>query len=79
MFDVDHFKRYNDTNGHDAGDTVLRALSDVVKQHIRAGDLTYRVGGEEFLLLQPGMGAADAVKRAETLRKTAAALELGGL
>ena len=79
MFDVDHFKRYNDTYGHDAGDTVLRALSGVIKRHIRAGDLAYRVGGEEFLLLQPGMGAADAVRRAETLRETAAALKLGGL
>jgi len=76
MFDVDHFKRYNDAHGHDAGDTVLRALSDVVKKHIRAGDLAYRVGGEEFLLVQPGMGSPDALKRAETLRETAAALVL---
>ena len=76
MFDVDHFKRYNDTHGHDAGDTVLRALSEVIKSHIRAGDLAYRVGGEEFLLVQPGMGSADALKRAETLRETAAALVL---
>lgn len=78
MFDVDHFKRYNDTYGHDAGDTVLRALSDVVKRHIRAGDLAYRVGGEEFLLLQPGMAATDAVKRAETLREAAAAIAFSG-
>ena len=76
MFDVDHFKRLNDTYGHDAGDTVLRALSDVVKKHIRAGDLAYRLGGEEFLLVQPGMGSPDALKRAETLRETAAALVL---
>jgi len=76
MFDVDHFKRYNDLHGHDAGDTVLRALSDLVKRHIRAGDLAYRYGGEEFLLVQPGMGVADALKRAESLREAAANLML---
>lgn len=74
MFDVDHFKRYNDLFGHDAGDAVLQALSKLIQQHIRAGDIACRFGGEEFLLLQPGMSAAHAVERAESLRAAATKL-----
>lgn len=76
MFDVDHFKTYNDTFGHDAGDLVLQQLSKLVQQVIRAGDVACRYGGEEFLLLQPGMSAEHAVRRAEGLREAAAKLAL---
>lgn len=76
MFDVDHFKRFNDRYGHDAGDAVLRAVSDLVQRHIRAGDVACRYGGEEFLLLQPGMSALDAAARAETLREAVSRLRL---
>ncbi len=76
MFDVDHFKRYNDLHGHDAGDAVLRALGGLVQRHIRAGDVACRYGGEEFLLLQPGLSVHDALARAETLRESVSLLSL---
>ncbi len=76
MLDVDHFKRYNDTFGHDAGDMVLQSLSTLIKQHIRAGDVACRYGGEEFLLVQPGLGLPQVLERAETLRKAVMALNL---
>ena len=76
MFDIDHFKRYNDLFGHDAGDTVLQALSRMTQQHIRAGDVACRFGGEEFLLLQPGMSAENALVRTESLRDAATKLVL---
>ena len=76
MFDVDHFKRYNDLHGHDAGDAVLRALGTLVQSHIRAGDVACRYGGEEFLLLQPGLSAEDALVRAESLRHAVSGLAL---
>lgn len=68
MLDVDHFKRFNDEFGHDAGDVVLRAVGDLLKHSTREGDLAFRYGGEEFLLLMPGLGAEKAVQRAEELR-----------
>ena len=76
MFDVDHFKRYNDLHGHDAGDAVLRALGNLVQTHIRAGDVACRFGGEEFLLVQPGLSAEDALVRAESLRHAVSLLSL---
>lgn len=53
MIDVDHFKRVNDTHGHDAGDDVLQALSGYLRAQIRQEDLAFRYGGEEFLLVLP--------------------------
>lgn len=76
MFDVDHFKSFNDTYGHDAGDSVLRSVSALVTRHIRAGDLPCRFGGEEFLLVQPGLAAEHARSRAESLRTAVRALSL---
>ena len=51
MLDLDYFKMVNDTYGHDAGDAVLKALSTVLKQSVRASDLVIRYGGEEFLII----------------------------
>lgn len=51
MLDIDYFKRYNDTLGHPAGDVALRSVAQVVAGTVRAGDMVYRYGGEEFLIL----------------------------
>jgi len=76
MVDVDHFKRFNDMFGHDAGDAVLREVGSVLKGAMREHDLSSRYGGEEFLALLTGIGAEDAEKRAETIRSRIAALQL---
>ena len=54
MMDLDHFKQYNDTFGHSAGDELLSALGILLKSHIREEDIACRYGGEEFLLILPG-------------------------
>jgi diguanylate cyclase (GGDEF)-like protein len=68
MLDIDHFKRFNDTYGHDAGDTVLRAVGAFLKEHTRGADIACRYGGEEFTLVLPGASLADTQQRAEELR-----------
>jgi diguanylate cyclase (GGDEF)-like protein len=66
--DIDHFKQFNDNFGHDAGDTVLRAVAACLKRHFRVEDVPCRFGGEEFVVLLPGAGTAVAAERAEALR-----------
>jgi diguanylate cyclase (GGDEF)-like protein len=68
MFDIDHFKQYNDTFGHEAGDVLLQALSSFVLEHIRGEDVVCRYGGEEFLLIMPETTVEDTWQRAEDLR-----------
>ncbi len=68
MVDIDHFKNINDTYGHQVGDAVLQSLGNALKINVRAGDIVYRYGGEEFILVFPGMKAADGWTRAEKLR-----------
>jgi len=70
MGDLDHFKTVNDRGGHLAGDEVLRVFGSQMKEHARASDITCRYGGEEFLLVLPGMTEAGAIERAELLRRT---------
>lgn len=69
VFDVDHFKRLNDTHGHDAGDAVLRALGSLLQTHVREGDIACRYGGEEFVIALPGASLAITRERANELRK----------
>ncbi|MFZ9887096.1 MAG: diguanylate cyclase domain-containing protein [Myxococcota bacterium] len=67
VLDVDHFKKVNDNFGHDAGDRVLRQVSDVLKQGVREGDLVARVGGEEFSIFFSDLSAEVAQRRLEAL------------
>jgi diguanylate cyclase (GGDEF)-like protein/PAS domain S-box-containing protein len=69
MLDIDHFKRFNDTFGHQAGDTLLRSLGDFLIQRTRGQDAACRYGGEEFSLILSGASRDAAVKRAELLRE----------
>jgi diguanylate cyclase (GGDEF)-like protein/putative nucleotidyltransferase with HDIG domain len=68
VLDLDHFKRVNDTLGHDAGDDVLRRFADVLRAASENGDVPTRLGGEEFALVLPGAGEARALAVAEHLR-----------
>jgi diguanylate cyclase (GGDEF)-like protein len=70
MIDADHFKAYNDTYGHQAGDQVLIGIAICISDSVkRAGDCVARYGGEEFAVLLPGMASADAMMIAETIRR----------
>lgn len=69
LLDIDHFKRYNDTFGHEAGDTVLREVGRLLQRHVRGEDIACRLGGEEFVLMLPGVPLAVAGERAELLRE----------
>ncbi len=66
--DIDHFKRFNDTHGHDAGDAVLVSVASELQQWLRASDIACRVGGEEFLLVLPDAPLDVAAARAEQVR-----------
>ncbi len=68
MFDIDHFKRFNDTYGHDAGDMLLRRLGGFLHSHMRQDDIVCRYGGEEFTLVLPGASLAQTAQRAEEIR-----------
>lgn len=71
MADVDHFKEYNDTFGHKAGDLCLCRIANVLETNTRrTGEVAARYGGEEFLLLFPHLDAASAFALAETIRNT---------
>ena len=68
MIDVDHFKRFNDSFGHEAGDYVLQEFSKMLLKFIRGEDIACRYGGEEFILILPGCALSIAMERAEKLR-----------
>ncbi|MEN6319089.1 MAG: diguanylate cyclase [Syntrophaceae bacterium] len=68
MVDLDHFRRFNNTFGHDAGDLVLQDLGKFLQNNIRTEDIACRYGGEEFTLILPGASLEITRKRAETLR-----------
>jgi diguanylate cyclase (GGDEF)-like protein len=75
--DLDHFKAINDTHGHRVGDDVLRLAAQILTQHVRPRDRVFRVGGEEFLVLLPGVTLADGVAVAERIRATLEATPVG--
>jgi len=76
MIDIDHFKLFNDTFGHDAGDAVLKAAGEALVASVRRGDIACRYGGEEFTIIAPGASLEDAAKRAESLRQAVAAVRI---
>jgi diguanylate cyclase (GGDEF)-like protein len=68
MFDIDHFKRYNDTHGHQEGNRVLQKVAELLRRTGRRGDVYARYGGEEFVALLYGAAASDAWRFAEAFR-----------
>lgn len=76
MVDIDHFKTFNDTYGHQTGDQVLRLVAMTLKSNIKGKDLAARYGGEEFVAILPSTDAEGAVILAENIRKAIQAKEL---
>jgi len=76
MLDVDYFKKFNDTFGHDAGDAVLRELGIFLQKDTRVSDIACRYGGEEFTLIMPVASILDVQERAESLRRGVKCLNL---
>ena len=72
MFDIDHFKRYNDSNGHQAGDEILRGVAETIQSNLRPQDLACRYGGEEFIVAMPLTGVEQAEQVAERIRQSIA-------
>jgi diguanylate cyclase (GGDEF)-like protein len=68
MLDIDHFKNVNDNHGHDGGDVVLKQIAALLRSCSREGDIVVRLGGEEFLVVLPGVSHASALATAERLR-----------
>ena len=79
MFDIDHFKKVNDTWGHDIGDTVIKAVADIAKQNTKEHDILSRYGGEEYVMLLPNTTAEAGQLIAEKLRSQVEGWEQNGL
>jgi len=69
MMDIDHFKAFNDSHGHAAGDEALRVLASVMRTSFRHSDITARYGGEEFVVILPETDVAAAAEKVERLRQ----------
>jgi diguanylate cyclase (GGDEF)-like protein len=69
MLDIDHFKQFNDTFGHDAGDAVLRQFGEFLREHVRGSDIACRYGGDEFVLLLSSLSGEGGAQRAEQIRE----------
>jgi diguanylate cyclase (GGDEF)-like protein len=76
FIDLDHFKRFNDTFGHDAGDFVLRTVADLFRRLFRVDDVICRYGGEEFGIILPESSLENAVIRANAVREAAKRMEM---
>jgi diguanylate cyclase (GGDEF)-like protein len=76
MLDLDYFKMVNDTYGHDAGDAVLKALSNLLKHSVRASDMIIRYGGEEFLIILTDSSGEMADRVAENIRVAVESLKV---
>ena len=74
MADVDHFKRFNDEFGHEAGDALLKTVASTIQEHFRDGDIVCRYGGEEFTVIAPGASLELICRRAEILRQSVSRL-----
>ena len=74
--DVDHFKNFNDTHGHDAGDVVLRSVGEVLTAACDGNDIACRMGGEELMLMLPDIDHTTALDRAEAVRKAVSDLKV---
>ncbi len=79
MLDIDFFKRFNDTYGHDAGDYVLMYFADTLKFNVREGDVVSRYGGEEFVVVLPRTDLGGAYRVAEKLRKKVEEMSLAAI
>lgn len=69
IFDIDHFKKFNDTYGHLAGDEILKSVASIMKAQLRNDDIASRYGGEEFVVVLPGTPKDAALRIAEKIRK----------
>jgi diguanylate cyclase (GGDEF)-like protein len=78
LIDIDRFKQVNDTFGHQVGDQVLRDLSALFTRTVRAYDTVVRWGGEEFLLVLPGVSLDDAQRLADRIRRAVEGIEFPG-
>ncbi len=76
MLDLDHFKRFNDTFGHGAGDALLREFGRVLRENLRKSDISCRYGGEEFVLILPDSSLADTQQRVEQIRALVRELQI---
>jgi diguanylate cyclase (GGDEF)-like protein len=76
MADIDHFKRFNDTHGHAAGDAILVQVGNLLRTHVRSSDVTCRYGGEEFILILPEASREITQIRAEKMREDASQLHV---
>lgn len=76
MIDIDHFKRFNDQFGHDAGDLVMQYVGQTLRETVGAAGSAYRFGGEEFTVLLPGLGEQEGTEMADTLRQKIASAAL---
>ena len=69
IFDIDHFKKINDTYGHTGGDIALKGISDIANEYVRSNDILGRIGGEEFLVILPNTSSKQAYDIAERIRQ----------
>ncbi len=69
LFDIDHFKKVNDSYGHDVGDIILKKIARILRKSIRASSLLARFGGEEFVVIMPASGQAEAMSAMERIRR----------
>jgi len=76
MLDVDHFKKFNDTYGHEAGDCILREVAETFRLSVRAEDIICRYGGEEFVIILPETSQDSALERAESIRHSVSELRV---
>lgn len=76
MADIDHFKKFNDAHGHEAGDRVLTEVAHSIRASLRQSDIAYRYGGEEILIVMPASNAAEAARRMEGIATRLQALNI---